>query len=114
MSPKEELIQAIHQSPDEVVEHLLLTLTALRQKPLVKAAEPNLSKTVLERMGGEPKHMLSVGGLSDRDRRRALISLALVAISERLNLPKIATLDKDFDIYRRYRKEAFERVFYPE
>lgn len=39
--------------------------------------------------------------------------LALVAISERLDLPKIATLDKDFNIYRRYRKEAFERVFYP-
>jgi hypothetical protein len=28
--------------------------------------------------------------------------LALVAISERLNVSKIATLDKDFDLYRRY------------
>ncbi|PSN19718.1 hypothetical protein C7271_05855 [filamentous cyanobacterium CCP5] len=30
--------------------------------------------------------------------------LALVAISERLGIAAIATLDKDFDIYRRYRK----------
>lgn len=37
--------------------------------------------------------------------------LSLVAISERLNIAAIATLDKDFDIYRRYRKQPFERVF---
>jgi uncharacterized protein len=30
-----------------------------------------------------------------------------------LNLSAIATLDKDFDIYRRYRKQLFERVFRP-
>lgn len=34
-------------------------------------------KTVLERMGGEPKQMLSVGGLSDRDHRRDLIAMRL-------------------------------------
>ncbi|EGJ32331.1 MULTISPECIES: PIN domain-containing protein [Moorena] len=39
--------------------------------------------------------------------------LSLVAISERLNIAAIATLDKDFDIYRRYRKQPFERVFRP-
>lgn len=39
--------------------------------------------------------------------------LALVAISERLDIGAIATLDKDFDIYRRYRKQTFERVFLP-
>lgn len=37
--------------------------------------------------------------------------LALVAISERLEIAAIATLDGDFDIYRRYRKTPFERVF---
>ena len=31
--------------------------------------------------------------------------LALIAISERLNIAAIATLDTDFDIYRRYRIE---------
>lgn len=40
--------------------------------------------------------------------------LALVALSERLNIANIATLDKDFDVYRRYRKQAFVRVFYPQ
>jgi predicted nucleic acid-binding protein len=37
----------------------------------------------------------------------------LVALSERLDIPKIATLDSDFDIYRRYRNQPFDRVFYP-
>jgi hypothetical protein len=37
--------------------------------------------------------------------------LALIAISERLEIAAIASLDKDFDIYRRYRKQPFERVF---
>jgi len=40
--------------------------------------------------------------------------LSLVAISERLNVSAIATLDKDFDIYRRYRRQAFDRVFLPQ
>jgi uncharacterized protein len=40
--------------------------------------------------------------------------LALVAVSERLNISAIATLDKDFDVYRRFRNQGFERVFYPE
>ena len=39
--------------------------------------------------------------------------LSLVVISERLNIAAIATLDKDFDIYRRYRNQPFDRVFYP-
>ncbi|MGH8002228.1 MAG: type II toxin-antitoxin system VapC family toxin [Brasilonema sp.] len=37
--------------------------------------------------------------------------LSLIVISERLNIAAIATLDKDFDIYRRYRRQPFERVF---
>ena len=39
--------------------------------------------------------------------------LTLIAISERLNIVAVATLDKDFDIYRRYRRQPFERVFRP-
>lgn len=37
--------------------------------------------------------------------------LSLVVISERLNIAAIATLDKDFNIYRRYQKHPFERAF---
>lgn len=40
--------------------------------------------------------------------------LSLIAISERMNIPAIATLDSDFDVYRRYRNRAFERAFIPE
>ena len=40
--------------------------------------------------------------------------LTLIAISERLDISAYATLDSDFDVYRRYRKKPFERVFWPE
>ncbi len=36
--------------------------------------------------------------------------LSLIAISERLNISAIATLDSDFDVYRRYRKQPFDRI----
>ncbi|ACK69245.1 PilT protein domain protein [Gloeothece citriformis PCC 7424] len=39
--------------------------------------------------------------------------LSLVAISERLNIAAIVTLDDDFNIYRRYRKQPFERILLP-
>jgi predicted nucleic acid-binding protein len=37
--------------------------------------------------------------------------LSLIAISEKLNISAIITLDSDFDIYRRYRKRPFERIY---
>jgi hypothetical protein len=75
MTPKEELIQAIERSPDEIVRSLLETLQALQHQQQLKTHDlpPDSQKTVLERMGGVPKHLLSVGDLSDRDHRRALI-----------------------------------------
>ena len=39
--------------------------------------------------------------------------LSLIMIPERLNIAAIATLDKDFDIYRRYRRQPFDRIFRP-
>lgn len=42
-----------------------------------------------------------------------LADLSLVVISERLNISAIATLDSDFDIYRRYRNQPFDRIFRP-
>jgi hypothetical protein len=77
MTPKEELIQAIERSPDELVWALLELLRVMRRQPFSEAMSPVQQETVLERMGGEPKHMLSVGGLSDRDRRRSLIATRL-------------------------------------
>ncbi len=37
--------------------------------------------------------------------------LSLIAISERLSIDTIASLDSDFAIYRRYGKKQFKRVF---
>ena len=37
--------------------------------------------------------------------------LSLVTISERQNISSILTLGSDFDVYRRYRKQPFERVY---
>jgi uncharacterized protein len=37
--------------------------------------------------------------------------LSLIAISERLDISAILTLDSDFDIYRRYRKQPFQRIY---
>lgn len=39
--------------------------------------------------------------------------LSLIAISERLSIAAILTLDSDFDIYRRYRTQPFDRVLLP-
>lgn len=47
------------------------------------------------------------------DMKPDFADLALVTISERLDIPAIATLDADFDIYRRYRKQPFDRIFRP-
>ncbi|NCJ08280.1 hypothetical protein GS597_17560 [Synechococcales cyanobacterium C] len=75
MTPKEKLIQAIEQSPDELVRALLELVRVMQRQS--SDAGSFQQRTVLERMGGEPKHMLSVGGLSDRDRRRNLIAVCL-------------------------------------
>jgi len=37
--------------------------------------------------------------------------LSLVVVAERLGLSRIASLDSDFDIYKRYGKRGFQRVF---
>ncbi|MEO1633592.1 MAG: hypothetical protein AAFS04_00745 [Cyanobacteria bacterium J06631_9] len=82
MTPREELIGSIESLPDELVK-TILALVKVWQRQLVsenavsdsqKAAE---SQSVLERMGGEPKHMLAVGELSDREHRQDLISRRL-------------------------------------
>jgi hypothetical protein len=77
MTAREELIQAIERSPDDLVQALLEVFKVLQERRSVETIAPGEAKTVLERMGGEPKYMLSVGGLSDRDRRRELIAMHL-------------------------------------
>ena len=36
--------------------------------------------------------------------------LTLVTLSERLDIAEILSLDSDFDVYRRFRREPFRRV----
>ena len=36
--------------------------------------------------------------------------LTLVSLSERLDIAEILTLDSDFDVYRRFRKQPFCRI----
>ncbi|MBE7385501.1 MAG: hypothetical protein F6J95_029395 [Leptolyngbya sp. SIO1E4] len=77
MTPKEELIQVIERSPEDLVQAILALLKVWQRQHLSEVEPSVYEKTVLERMGGEPKQMLSVGGLSDRDRRRDLIAMRL-------------------------------------
>ncbi|MEL6263843.1 MAG: hypothetical protein AAFR12_22590 [Cyanobacteria bacterium J06626_6] len=79
MTSREESIGTVEHLPDDVVQAILALLKpwqrqTVSENELSGLHEANEPKTVLERMGGEPKHMLSVGGLSDRDRRREVIS----------------------------------------
>lgn len=59
-----EILRREKVTISDLIKQLLLNrLNAIRPQ-----------KTVLERMGGMPQHLLSVGGLSDRDKRREIIA----------------------------------------
>ncbi len=63
-----------------------------------------------------PEDLVRIAQLNERyaDLPGDFADLSLVAISERLNVSAIVTLDSDFDSYRRYRNQPFERVFLSE
>lgn len=69
---------------------------------------------IAENLTGEDYRRIQELNLHYQDLPGDFSDLSLVVISERLNIPAIATLDKDFDIYRRYRSQPFIRVFYPQ
>ena len=59
----------------EILQRENITVSSLiKQLLLNRLSTLSPRKTVLERMGGMPKHLLSVGGLSDRDQRRSIIA----------------------------------------
>ncbi|MEL6398391.1 MAG: hypothetical protein AAFR26_04800 [Cyanobacteria bacterium J06626_4] len=84
MTPKQELIQAIEQSPNELVQALLGLLKVLQRQPLSEAEPSGHGKTGLERMGGETKQML--GGLSEVSsrlrRKQGILVIETGSISE--------------------------------
>lgn len=75
-----------------------------------------VARGVFESVPLLPEDFFRIAELNERyaDLPGDFADLSLIAISERLNIQAIATLDSDFDVYRRYRKQVFERVFRPE
>jgi hypothetical protein len=72
MTRKEQLIIAIEQSSEAIIEQLWQTLKTL---PLeVSDASTMEPPTLLERMGIAPQHFLHDGTLSDRRNRKAAIA----------------------------------------
>lgn len=70
---KVQLMQEIEQSSEAIVAQVLDFLLFLKQRQSETNGEIQSKQTVLERMGGMPKYMLSDGGLSDRDTRRTIL-----------------------------------------
>jgi hypothetical protein len=51
VTPKEELIQAIERSPDEIVRSLLETLHALQRNPSTESIQPTQGKRMFRKQG---------------------------------------------------------------
>jgi hypothetical protein len=80
MTARDQLIQELGQVSDSLVEEVLdfLQFIKARQDQRNLASDDQKSQipkqSVLERMGGIPQHLLSVGNLSDRNNRREIIA----------------------------------------
>ena len=59
-----------------------------------------------------PEDYIRIGELNQRysDLPGDFADLTLVALSERLGVAEILTIDSDFDVYRRYRRQPFRRL----
>jgi hypothetical protein len=78
MTAREQIIQELGQVSDtlaeEVLDFLLFAKSRQAQKNLTGEENQRSEPTILDRMGGLPSHLLSVGNLSDRDTRRAIVA----------------------------------------
>jgi len=64
----------------EILKYEQMTSGALIKQLLRERLETvKPQQTVLERMGGMPQHLLSVGGLSERENRREMIAAQIEA-----------------------------------
>jgi hypothetical protein len=83
MTARDQLIQELEQVSDSLVEEVLDFLQFIKarqdQQHLASDDEKGqISKqSILDRMGGIPQHLLSVGNLSDRDNRGEIIASQL-------------------------------------
>jgi predicted nucleic acid-binding protein len=93
---------------EDILSTCCKTLRLTYQNVLnAKARSPTICKNAISELiiGNFDRYADLPGDFAD---------LSLIAISERLNISTIATLDSDFDVYRRYRKQPLERVFFPQ
>ncbi len=87
--------------------------------PRVLAAQNHLlgavSRSGIEAINLLPEDYARSAELNQRyaDRPGDFADLTLVTLSERLNVAEIRSLDSDFAIYRRFRREPFRRVSLP-
>jgi len=84
--------------------------------PVVLAAQTHLLTAVsrggIEAINLLPEDYARVAELNGRyaDLPGDFADLTLVSLSERLDISEILTLDSDFDVYRRFRKQPFCRI----
>ena len=84
--------------------------------PAVLAAQNHLLTAVsrggIEAINLLPEDYARVAELNGRyaDLPGDFADLTLVCLSERLDIAEILTLDSDFDVYRRFRKQPFCRI----
>ena len=84
--------------------------------PAVLAAQNHLLTAVsrggIEAINLLPEDYARVAELNGRyaDLPGDFADLTLVSLSERLDIAEILTLDSDFDVYRRFRKQPFCRI----
>ena len=71
---KAQLMRELERTSDAIASQVLDFLLFLKQRQPDRTHEPQASRTVLERMGGMPKYLLSDGQLSDRDSRRSILA----------------------------------------
>ena len=79
---KAQLMREIEQTSEAFAKHsrrliasqVLDFLLFLKQRQADSNHEAQAKQTILERMGGMPKYMLSDGQLSDGDTRRTILS----------------------------------------
>lgn len=71
-----------------------------------------VSRGVIEACPLLPEDYARIAELNQRyaDRPADFADLTLVALSERLDVTEILSLDSDFDVYRRFRHEPFRRI----
>jgi hypothetical protein len=122
---QEPLHQAVVAFFDQTAAQLITSLICIAEvlwllgdprDPRVLAAQNHLlgavSRGGIQVINLLPEDYTLIVALNERyaDLPGDFADLTLVTLSERLDVAEILTLDSDFDVYQRFRREAFRRV----